>query len=822
MSGGSSVPALPIDAVLPELLGVLAARNAAVLVADPGAGKTTRVPLALLDAPWRGDGTILVLEPRRLAARAAAEQMARLLGEQVGERVGYRVRLQSRVSKATRIEVVTEGVFTRMILDDPSLDGVAAVLFDEFHERSLDADLGLALALDAQAGLRDDLRLLVMSATLDAARVADLLDGAPVVRSVGRSYAVETRHAPRDPNERVEDATARAIRRALAEETGSLLVFLPGAAEIERVAQRLVDTPRADTDVFPLHGSLDTSAQDAALRPSPPGRRKVVLATSIAETSLTIEGVRVVIDCGLARVPAYEPSTGLTRLETVRVSRATADQRRGRAGRLEPGVCVRLWEEGQTRALPPFPTPEILEADLAPLLLDCAAFGVTRPETLRFLDTPPIGALAEARALLEGLDAIDADGRLTEAGKALARLPLPPRLGHMLDRAARAGEGRLAAEIAVLLGERGLGGNDVDLRERLRRFAGDRSPRARDARRLAANWARLVGAPEDDPIDVERAGAVLSLAYPDRIAKARGKPGEVVLANGRGAALDPGDALAREPYLVIADMGGAQATQRVHLTAPIAEVDLLALHGAHVVTEDVVAFDRAAKAVRARKVRRLGRLVLSEAPTRAEGAAATRALMQGIAALGLDALPWTKGLAQRLDRARFLVAAASEDALDLSAVTLTATLDDWLGPYIPGRAALSEITPDELSAALDALLGPLSRRLDRDVPTHFEAPTGSRVAIDYDPERGPVVAIRVQELFGLSEHPRLAGGRVPIVFDLLSPAHRPIQTTTDLPGFWRGSWKDVRTDMRGRYPKHVWPEDPASATPTTRAKPRGT
>lgn len=814
-------PPLPIDAVLPALCATLASATRAVLVADPGAGKTTRVPLALLNQPWATSGKIIVLEPRRLAARAAADQMARLLGEEVGGIVGYRVRLDTRVSSRTRIEVVTEGVFTRLILDDPELTGIAAILFDEFHERSLDGDLGLALALDAQAGLREDVRLLVMSATLDHARVAALMRDAPVIASEGRSFPVETRHRPRAAAVRVEDAMADAVRAALREDTGSILAFLPGAAEIERTAERLREHSSDTVDVVPLYGMLDRAAQDRAIKPAPKGRRKVVLATSIAESSLTIDGVRVVIDSGLARVPRFDPATGLTRLETVRASRAAVDQRRGRAGRLEPGICIRLWEEGQTRALAPFATPEILEADLAPLVLDCTAFGVRDPLALPFLDAPPRPALSEARALLESLEAIDREGHITEEGKALARLPLHPRLAHMLHRAAARGEGVLAAEIAVLLGERGLGGNDTDLGHRLRLFRADRSLRARDARRLAERWALLVGATADAG-DIVRAGAVLLAAYPDRLAKARaGRPGEVLLANGRGAALDPADPLAREPYLVVAEVTGSEARGRVTLAARVLEADILMEVGSRVVVQDELMFDEAVLAVRARRTRRIGAIVLSEAPIPVPGDAGAALLLDSLRDHALlDSLPWTTESRQLVDRVRFLRAVAPDIWPDMSDDVLRNTLPDWLGPFIPGTTKIADIAAHQVTQALGAWLGPLRRRLEADAPTHFEAPTGSRIAIAYDRDRGPVVAIRVQELFGLDQHPALANGRIPLVFDLLSPAHRPIQTTRDLPGFWRGSWADVRADMRGRYPKHPWPEDPRLAQPTTRAKPR--
>lgn len=813
---------LPIEAVLPDLLATLAARTAAVLVAPPGAGKTTRVPLALLGAGWRGDGRVLMLEPRRLAARAAARRMAETLGEEVGATVGYRVRLDSRVTARTRVEVVTEGVFTRMILDDPSLDGVAAVLFDEFHERSLDGDLGLALALETQGALRDDLRILVMSATLDGARVAAILGDAPVIESAGRAFPVETRYLGRDPARRLDDDVARAIRRAFAEEPGSVLAFLPGQGEIRRVVDQLGASLGPDVDIAPLYGALEARDQDRAIRPAPPGRRKLVVATSIAETSLTIEGVRIVVDGGQARVPRYEPSTGLTRLETVRVSRAAADQRRGRAGRTGPGVCYRLWDEPQTAALIPFDRPEILEADLAGLVMDLAAWGVTDPAALAWLDPPPRGAWDEAVSLLRDLDALDADGRVTPEGRALARLPLHPRLAHMVHRAAVAGAGRTAAEIAVLLQERGLGGADPDLRERLRQLARDRSPRAEEARTLAARWDRAAGG-TGGRVAPEEAGRLLALAYPERIAQARGAPGAYRLANGRGAQLDPATALAREPFLAIAEMQGSAAAARVLLAAPLTQAEIEADFAGHVTTVTEARFDEAAGAVRVRRVRRYGRLVLAETPVaRPDPEDIRAALVDAIRRKGLGALPWTRATTQLRARLRFAALGAA-DMPDFSDAALLASLDDWLGPHLDGKRALADIGPDTLAGALDARL-PWDRRqaLDRLAPTHFEAPTGSRVALDYEAENGPVLSIRVQELYGLATHPAIADGRVPLVLELLSPAHRPIQVTRDLVGFWKGSWRDVRVDMKGRYPRHLWPEDPMAAAPTTRAKPRGT
>ncbi|WP_232630373.1 ATP-dependent helicase HrpB [Methylobacterium sp. Leaf118] len=820
---------LPIDAVLPALRRSLVAGSAAVVVAPPGAGKTTRVPLALLEEPWLGGGKIILLEPRRLAARGAAERMAATLGERVGDTVGLRVRLGSKVSGRTRIEVVTEGVFTRMILDDPELTGIGAVLFDEYHERSLDADLGLAFALDAQGALREDLRLLVMSATLDGARVARLLGEAPVIESEGRAYPVETRHLDRAANERIEDAMAGAILRALRADPGSLLAFLPGQAEIRRTMERLEGRLPDDAALAPLYGALSQSEQDRAVAPAPPGRRKVVLATAIAETSLTIQGVRIVVDSGLARVPVYEPGNGLTRLVTARASRASVDQRRGRAGRTEPGVCWRLWPEAATAALEPFARPEILSADLAGFVLDCAAWGVTDPGALAFLDPPPAPALAEARAMLAELGALDANDRLTATGRTLRALPLPPRLARMVARAAEAGQARAASDLAAVLVERGLGGDAVDLADRLDRFRRDRGGRAADMRRLAEGWARqaerAVGraAPEPDP-DLAEPGALLALAYPDRVARSRGREGAVLMANGRAGLLDPAIALAREPFVVVADLTGSAANARILAAAAISAQAIEALFAARIETVRTVTFDPAARALRAREARRLGAVSLDErtlpVPADAEAAGV---LARGIAGLGLDRLPWTPALAQWRARIRFLHAAGGETWPDLSDAALAGSVEAWLAPALVGRPSLAAVTADDLAQALHALLPwSLRARLDQEAPSHVEVPTGSRLPVDYESGPEPVLAVRVQELFGLDRHPTLGGGRVPLVLHLLSPAQRPIQITRDLPGFWRGSWSAVRAEMRGRYPRHPWPEDPRAEAPTRRAKPRGT
>ncbi len=861
---------MPIDAALPNLKAALRANNAAVLVAPPGAGKTTRVPLVLAREDWAAGKRILVLEPRRLAARAAAEHMAQTLGERVGDTVGLRVRFGSKISKRTRIEIVTEGIFTRLIIDDPTLDGVAAVLFDEFHERSLDADLGLALARDAQQGLRCDLRLLVMSATIDGARVADLLGGAPVVASAGRAFAVETRYLGRDTR-LIEPQVAEAIGRAVRSEPGSVLAFLPGGAEIRRTAAQLERRVAPDTDVVGLYGALAGEEQMRAIAPAPPGRRKIVLATSIAETSITIEGVRIVVDSGLARVPRYEPDVGLTRLETVRVSRAAADQRRGRAGRTEPGICYRLWDEPQTAALEPYARPEILAADLSSFALDLAAWGA-RPEQLAFLDPPPRAAFAEARALLIALGAIDDEGRITDEGRRLRRLPLPPRLARVVVDAAAYGQAVEAAEIAVLIGERGLGGDDVDLRGRLDALRRDRSPRAHDACAMARRWAEIAQSHEGSlarrtpsPLAGEgrggrsegraraptrgehssaearhlttptpnpspqgggeswSVGALLALAYPERIAKNRGGgTGAFLLANGRGANVDLTSPLAREPYLAVAELAGSASAGRILLAAPIALAEIEEHFADRIEEREEVAFDAASASLRGRRTKRLGALILSgQAVAVAPRDDNAQKLAAGVIAVGLARLPWTKALRQWRDRVMFLRASEGGPWPDFSDEVLGKTADAWLTPMLAGKTALAEITSDELEAALhERVPWPLRRRLDAEAPTHFEAPTGTRVAIDYAAEGGPKIAVRVQELFGLDRHPAIAGGKIPLLIELLSPAQRPVQTTRDLPGFWRGSYAAVRAEMRGRYPRHPWPDDPIAAAPTRRAKPR--
>ncbi len=818
----ADLPLLPVSEAVPALMAALDRHACAVLAAPPGAGKTTLVPLHLMSADWRGDGRILVLEPRRLAARASARQMARLIGEQVGGTVGYRTRLDTRVSAATRIEVITEGIFVRMVLDDPELPGIAAVLFDEFHERTLDADFGLALALDVQTGLRNDLRLLVMSATLDVARVAELLGGAPVIESRGRAFAVDIRYHDRRAGERIETAMSAAIRSALADESGSILAFLPGQAEIKRTAAVLQETLPANAVIAPLYGDLPGAAQDAAIMPAASGTRKIVLATAIAETSITIDGVRIVIDSGLQRLPVFEPSTGITRLETVRASRASADQRAGRAGRTEPGIAIRLWREAQNASLPAFTPPQIQANDLSGLVLDCAAWGVSDPKQLRFIDPPPQAALAEARTLLHRLDALDSQSRLTESGRTIRALGLPARLGAMVVAAARTGDGAAAAQLAVLMGERGLGGPSIDLDTRLQRFRSESGSRAKAARSLADRLLRSIGFTSSGD-GAPEAGPLLLHGFSDRVAARRGGTDEgrrrYRLANGRGAFVDEHDPLASESFLVIADLTGNPQSQRILAAARVSLEAILRDLADEIADHDAISFEAATGRVRARRQKRLGSLVLTEsALPKPPEAAVLDALCSGVRQGGLAALPWNPASRQLRDRLAWLHRTLGPPWPDVSNAALLGTLDTWFAPFQGQVDALDRIDPSSLSAGLLSLV-PYEQQqdLDRLAPTHFRTPAGSNITLHYDGEE-PVLAVRVQELFGLKRHPAIAGGARPLLLELLSPAQRPIQTTRDLPGFWAGSWADVRAEMRGRYPKHPWPDDPAGAEATRRVK----
>ena len=838
------MPELPIEHVIPELRAALRERTSAVLQAPPGAGKTTRVPLALLDEPWLAGAKIVMLEPRRLAARAAAGFMARTRGEGVGETVGYRVRMDTRVGPRTRVEVVTEGVLARMLQSDPALEGVGLVIFDEFHERSLHADLGLALCLQSQGVLREDLRVLVMSATLDGQAVARLLGDAPLVTSEGRAFPVETRYLGRRAEVRPAAAAASATRRALDEEGGDVLVFLPGAGEIRQAEEILREGggPAGGVEIFPLHGTLPPEAQDRAIAPSPPGRRKVVLSTSIAETSLTIEGVRVVVDAGLSRVPRFSPRTGMTRLETTRVSRASADQRRGRAGRVGPGVCYRLWDEHD--ALLAHSAPEITEADLAPLALELAEWGVADPAELAWLDPPPAAAFSQARELLRELGALDGEGAITPHGRRMAGMALHPRLAHMALRAAEMGHGALACELAALLSERDVlrsdagAPGDADLRLRLEVMRDAEAGRVpafvrgmrvdregvRRALAEARHWRRALRT-GSGVIDPEAGGVVLALAYPDRIAQRRpGAAGRYLLRNGRGAALAHPQALGEAAYLVAAELGDAGRESRIFLAAPLNQADLEAHFGEQVETAEEVVWDADARTVRARRRERLGAIVLREAPLREPNPElVVAALLEGIGRAGLEVLPWSDGARRVRERIAFLHRLDPAGWPDVSDAALLGGLEEWLGPYLHGARSGDALSRLDLAEILLNAL-PWDRRaaLDEMAPTHLVVPSGSRIPIDYSDPGSPVLAVRLQEMFGLAETPRVARGSVPLTLHLLSPAHRPVQVTRDLAGFWKGSYFDVRKDLRGRYPKHHWPEDPMQAAPTARAKPRGT
>ena len=837
---------LPIHAVLPDLLAALEAGANAVLVAPPGAGKTTAVAPALLDSTWC-KGEILLLSPRRLAARAAAERMAVLAGENVGGTYGYATRMDSKRSGRTRVTVLTEGIFVARIQADPELAGVSAVLFDEVHERSLDSDFGLALALDAQGALRPDLRLVAMSATLDGARFSALMSSAPVIESAGRSHPLTLRHLGRAAEARIEDSMAAAIRTALREESGGVLAFLPGVAEIERTAERL-DALGDHMVLHRLHGSMEPQAQRAAIAPDPQGRRKIVLATSIAETSLTLDGISVVVDSGLARRPRYDRAAGMTRLVTERASQAAVTQRAGRAARQMPGVAYRLWEEAATAGLPRFDPPEILEADLSALTLDCAIWGVSDPRQLAWLDPPPDAAIAEARTRLMALEAIDADARPTPHGKAIARLPLAPRLAHMLVRAGELGLARIAAEVAVLLGERGLGGNDADLETRLRRWHQERGPRAEAARRLAKRWMGLTspsprwgegrgegspqtlpparGAPplpNPLPASGERESGIaisIALAFPDRIARRRDASGETwASAGGRGFKLDPTSPLARAEWLAVAETQGMAAGARILSAVAIDAATVEALFADRIETRRTVTFDPATGGIAAIRERRLGAVKLSSGPdSNADPAAIAAALLEGVRKHGLDLLPWPDSSQALRARARFAAEHGGE-AVALDDAALLAEADQWLAPLLAGKRRLDQI---DLGALADALRGIIGwegmKAIDRLAPNHFDSPAGSSHLIDYAAEGGPRVELRPQALFGLATHPMVGGGRVPLVLSLTSPAGRPIQTTRDLPGFWAGSWSDVAREMRGRYPRHPWPDDPAAANPTLRTK----
>lgn len=839
---------LPIDAVLPALREALARRHEAVLEAPPGAGKTTRVPLALLGEPWLAGQTILMLEPRRLAARAAAERLAAELGEKVGETVGYRIRLESKVGPRTRIEVVTEGILARRLQDDPALEGVGLVIFDEFHERSLDADLALALTLNGRALLRDEppLKVLLMSATLEGERLSSLLGEAPVVRSEGRMFPVDIHWGrPHQSGEYIEPRVLQTVLQALAEQPGSLLVFLPGQAEIRRVAEQLGEQLLGRDDVLlcPLHGELDLAAQRAAIEPAPAGKRKVVLATNIAETSLTIDGVRVVVDAGLERVPRFDPASGMTRLDTQRISRASATQRAGRAGRLEAGVCYRLWSEAQHQQLAAHGSAEILQADLAGLALQLARWGV-EPGELAWLDPPPAAAHAQARDLLRRLGALAPRGdgglALTAHGQAMAELPAHPRIAHLLLRGQALGLGALACDLAALLGERDiLRGGGAGLHSRIALLSGEAGAArgakggVQRARQLARQFrSYLRGGATEAVADAEHPrwlGCLLAFAYPDRIAQQR-RPGgaEYRLANGRAALFAEPDALMKEPWLVVADLGSRQGQreERIYLAADLDPTLFDGPLAEQLSVLDLLDWDEREGVLRAERQRRIGELVLDREPLASlDEDARTRALVALVRRKGLELLNWTPELRQwqarvallrRLDLAR----QGSSDWPDLSDAALLDSLEDWLAPWLGKVSRLSHFSALDLPGILAGLLPwPLPQRLDELAPRAITVPSGSAIRLDYS-EDTPVLAVRLQELFGLADTPRIAEGRQVVKLHLLSPARRPVQVTQDLASFWANTYAEVKKDLKGRYPKHYWPDDPLIAEPTARAKPR--
>ena len=815
---------LPVEEALPELLAALANRPSAVLQAPPGAGKTTLVPLALLSEPWLDGSKIVMLEPRRLAARAAAARMADLLGEKPGETVGYRIRQDSRIGPKTRIEVVTEGILTRMIQDDPALDGIGLVIFDEFHERSLAADLGLALALEVQAGLREDLRLLVMSATLDGVRIAALLGGAPIVTSMGRAFPVGVTWLARPEPRAFAASMAAAIRTALAEhEGGDVLAFLPGQAEIRRVESLLQDLSAI---VVPLFGDLPQAQQDRALLPIP-GRRKVVLATSIAETSLTIEGVSLVVDGGLMRVPRFDPNGGMTRLVTLPLAKSSAEQRRGRAGRLQPGHCYRLWSEAEQRALPAFPSPEMLEADLAPLAIELARWG---NDQLGWLDPPPAAPLEQARTLLRELEALDAEGRITAQGKAMAALPVHPRLAHMMLKGRQLGQAGIACALAALLSERDIlrQSRDADLRRRLEILLGDKDRDAdRGALARARDLARQLRAQLGSDAkggDVESCGLLLAFAYPDRVAQRRagGNGQSYRLCNGRGAFFADYDALSNYEYLAVAELDGERKDARIFLAAPLARGDIEEHFAALIENRAAVEWDRREQAVLARRQRRFGALVLEEGRLDApDQTLVVAAQIEAVREIGLACLPWNDAATRLRQRVRFLARHRPGAWPDWSDQALLADLGEWLAPYLAGMSRAAHWQRLDLHEILLARLSWEQRQaLDRLAPTHVAVPSGSRIAIDYENDDQPVLAVRLQEMFGLAETPTILDGGLPLLLHLLSPARRPVQVTRDLAGFWGNSYKAVKADLKGQYPKHYWPDNPLEAEPTARAKPR--
>ena len=802
----------PVDAIVPELAATLATSPSAILVAEPGAGKTTRVPLALMDEPWLKGRKIVMLEPRRLAARNSARRMAQTLGEDVGARVGYTVRLERKVSKETRVEVVTEGVLTRRLQGDPELSDTALLIFDEFHERSLDGDLGLALALDVQRGLRDDLKILIMSATLDDVKLSAHLGGAPVINAPGRVFPVETRYLGKATRQTVSDDVAKAVLTALRDERGSILAFLPGEAEIRRTEQALNNYSLATgVSVHPLFGAMSFAEQDAALKAPAHGSRKIVLATTIAETSLTIEGISVVIDSGLKRVPRFDPATGMTALETVRVSSASADQRRGRAGRLGPGVAYRLWPEAEHRALLAHDQPEIMSSDLAPLALELAAWGVSDPALLAFVDQPPLAAFAQARDLLSQLDAIDGTGAITTMGRAMARAPLHPRLAHMVVRASELGAGRNAASLAAFLSERDGAPRDttadVGTRRQMVR-GGSRSRMEQNAEQVSRSLSIKA-----DTAELSE-GVLLALAWPDRIAQKRGGAKRYRFAGGGGGVLAEHDRLSNSDYLAVALTDGASGDQKIYLAAPLTFANLEKHFATHMAWVEQAGWDAKSKSVLAIRQRKLGSLVLEEKPlTTLSSEVIADGLTQGIREAGLSVLPWTDGAENFRSRVSFIRKHFPDAGWpDMSDAALAASLDEWLKPYLAGLSKLSHLDRLDMFQITSGLVPyELRQKMDELAPRSLTIPNGSEARIDYTVEGDPTVRVRLQEMFGLTVTPRIAQGRAHLRIELLSPAGRPVAVTQSLETFWTNGYPDVRAQLRGRYPKHSWPEDPFTA-----------
>ncbi len=826
-----ALPDLPVAEALPALRQALAVSGQAVLAAPPGSGKTTLVPLALLDQPWLAGKRILMLEPRRIAARASAARMAWLLGEKVGETVGYQIRFERKVSAATRIEVITEGLLTRRLQADPELPGVGLVIFDEFHERSLDADLALALTLDARANLNDALRLLVMSATLDTQRVSALLGGAPVVESGGKLFPVDVRYAPPRSGADLDAAVAEGALRALSETEGDILAFLPGGREI-RGAQRALEARLAGrVHLFPLFGDLSSAEQDAALQPAGDGRRKIILATNIAQTSLTVEGVRTVVDGGYARVARFDLGAGANRLETQRISRASADQRAGRAGRLGPGVAYRLWSRDQQAQMPAHDTPELLAADLSRFALELAVWGADVAQ-LALLDPPPAASWSYARELLLALGAIDGAGRISAHGRELARLPTAPRLGHMLLAAKQLGLATPAAWLAAVLDERETG---TDLEQMVRQFHGGRAePGAqRRVREAVRQFLRIAGV-EEGRADAaaDAVGRLVALAFPERIARRRaeqnpalrgGRDAIYLCADGGEARLPQHDALAQSEWLAVAHWDPG-VPRRIRLAAALGEGDVRRDLEPRMTPHHEVRWDVQSETVVAERQRRLGAIVLERKPLReGAGEAVRAAMLEGVRSLGVAALPWSEGARQWQARVLSLRAWRPQDGWpDVSDGALAATLDDWLAPYLEGVTRRDHLARLDLMSILNAMLDyPRQQQLARLAPTQLEVPSGSHVAIEYLPDGAPpVLAVKLQELFGLTQTPAVNEGRNRVSLHLLSPGRRPIQVTQDLAGFWARTYAEVKKELKGRYPRHPWPDDPLTAPPTARAKRR--